>query len=314
MVRAGWDAALAAPAVAETGALTDCLRKNLRIFIEELESLTGSVGVRAIAKRLRAELAAQAPKAAETGKVEEILCEMEAFSDPTPPQPGHVRATAACRMNVGDYASRLRTALAAQAPQVAEPGALQELIGLWRDEDCKHTWAKKHANNDEPAELICANELSAALAAQAPKPSSESLSRCGHCGGLFPRVFDHIEECCKSRPLPPYSPLHMHDEDMDAAERDAMLADDPASLSTGRLEGLIALIPKPDEYFYIEHRGSGRNYRGEELRFIVDRRGKPHDGKSAYDNEDANEWLRKLTLALEAALKEQPAPAKEKQS
>jgi hypothetical protein len=182
------DKALAAPAVAEPGALTeDCLRKNLRIFIEELESLTGSVGVRAIAKRLRAELAAQ-------------------------------------------------------APQVAEPGALQELIGLWRDEDCKHTWAKKHANNDEPAELICANELSAALAAQAPKPSSESLSRCGHCGGLFPHVFEHIEECSKSRPLPPYSPLHMHDEDIDAAERDAMLAPAPASLSTGRLERLRELI------------------------------------------------------------------------
>jgi hypothetical protein len=207
-------AALAAPAVTETGVLTeDCLRKNLRIFIEELESLTGAVGVRAIAKRLRAELAAQ-------------------------------------------------------APQVAEPGALQELIGLWRDEDCKHTWAKKHANNDEPAELICANELSAALAAQAPKPATssvaspqdrkdvndlcEAVSRIRWARGtdkLDAAIFEAVRiqsivdaSHVTQRAAVPASPVHMHDEDIDAAERDAMLAPAPASLSTGRLERLRELI------------------------------------------------------------------------
>jgi hypothetical protein len=73
-----------------------------------------------------------------------------------------------------------------------------------------------------------------------------------------------------------------------------------------RLEGLLSLIPKPDEYFYVEHRGSGLNYRGAELRFVIDRRGSAHEGKSSYDNEDINEWMKKLAKA--ALLASAPAP------
>ena len=51
---------------------------------------------------------------------------------------------------------------------------LRGLVDAWRDEDCNHAWAKKHANSDEPAEITCGQELALLLG---PEQAPERTSR-----------------------------------------------------------------------------------------------------------------------------------------
>jgi hypothetical protein len=71
-------------------------------------------------------------------------------------------------------------------------------------------------------------------------------------------------------------------------------------------EKAAQLLPNPDEYFYVEHRGSGNNYRGAEIRFVIDRRGKPVEGKPSYENEDAYEWIKKLVRTIRSLASAEP--------
>lgn len=60
-------------------------------------------------------------------------------------------------MPISENTSRLKT--------TSLIDVLEQLVDNWRDEDCKHTWAKMYQEREEPAELICAEELSAVVVA-----------------------------------------------------------------------------------------------------------------------------------------------------
>ena len=98
--------------------------------------------------------------------------------------------------------------------------------------------------------------------------------------------------------------IRLAKEIIDSEELSIALSAGPAaSDGAGTLPDLLdKILPGVDEYFYVEHRGSGLNYRGGEIRFVIDRRGKPVEGKPSYENADVHEWIKALVAAARAAL------------
>lgn len=67
------------------------------------------------------------------------------------------------------------------------------------------------------------------------------------------------------------------------------------------MDTLLALVPDPDDYWYIEDRFGEMNHRGEGLRFVIDRRPiEKAAGRTLYENDAANERVRKIVDAVHA--------------
>lgn len=68
------------------------------------------------------------------------------------------------------------------------------------------------------------------------------------------------------------------------------------------LDKLAALIPDPDDYWYIEDRGHD-NERGQYLRFVIDRRPVEYAaGRPLYVNEQADKWAANVIEAARDVL------------